>query len=296
MKKSSFAIITENTCDLTTQYIKENDIICLPLTFTLDGREYDGTIEASPSPKEFYAALRDGKSSKTAQSSPEKVLSCYKKTLEEYPELLHICFSSGLSGSYQSATIAMEELKSEQPEAKAICMDSLCASLGQGLLVDFAVKKRAEGLSMQETAKAVEELKLNLCHYFTVDDLNHLYRGGRVSKTAAIFGTMLGIKPVMHVDNEGRLIPIGKIRGRKASLDELVKKMGTKLSKIQNPYVYISHGDCRQDAEYVGDEVKKLYGIKTEMINDVGPVIGSHSGPGTVALFFFGSSRDEKAM
>lgn len=296
MKKESFVIITENTCDLPQQYFKEHNIVNLPLTFTLDGVEYDGSFENSPTAKEFYNKLRDGKSSKTAQSTPERALACYKRIIKENPSFLHISFSSGLSGSYQSATIALAELKEENAEVDGYLVDSLCASLGQGLLVDFAVKKRAEGFSAKEVRDELEKIKLKLCHYFTVDDLNHLYRGGRVSKTAAVFGTMLGIKPVMHVDNEGHLIPIGKVRGRKNSLDELVKKMGTKLSTYENPYVFISHGDCLADAKYVSDEVEKAFGIKAHIINDVGAVIGSHSGPGTVALFFFGKDRDEKKM
>lgn len=292
----SFVILTENTTDLTLDYIKGNEIAVLPLVFSLDGKEYDGSLENSPSSREFYDALRNGKSAITTQASPDVIYNLYKKLLESYDGVLHLCFSSGLSGTFQSSLIALNELKEENHSANVCCVDSLCASLGHGLLVDYAVKLRKSGTPLEETAKAVEDIKLKLCHYFTVDDLNHLYRGGRVSKAAAIFGTMLGIKPVLHVDEEGHLIAIGKVRGRKASLEALVEKMGAKIGDYKNPYVFISHGDCVADAEYVGELVKKKYGIKAEMINDIGPVIGAHSGPGTVALFFFGTDRAEKKL
>lgn len=296
MSAKDFTIITEVTCDLPQSYLKEHKIITMPLTYMLDGKEYDGTYENSLNPREFYDKLRTGIMAKTAQVSPEKAATFFENEIKKGYDILYIGFSSGLSGCYQSGTIAREELLERFPDSKIICIDSRCASLGQGLLVDYAVKKKKEGLSIEEIGKAVESIKLNLCHYFTVDDLNHLYRGGRVSKTAAVFGTMLGIKPIMHVDDEGKLIPIGKVRGRKASLDEVVRKMGTKLSDYKNSCVFISHGDCLEDAKYVGDQVKKLYSIKTEIIENVGPVIGSHSGPGTIALFFFGGDRAEKKM
>lgn len=296
MSEKDFTIITEVTCDLPQSYLKEHKIITMPLTYTLDEKEYDGTHENSLSSKDFYDKLRTGMMAKTAQISPEKAATFFENEIKKGNDILYIGFSSGLSGCYQSGTIAREELLEKFPDSKIICIDSRCASLGQGLLVDYAVKKKKEGMSIDELGKEIEAIKLNVCHYFTVDDLNHLYRGGRVSKTAAVFGTMLGIKPVMHVDNEGKLIPIGKVRGRKASLDEVARKMGTKLSVYKNPYAYISHGDCIDDAKYVAEQVKKLYGIKTEFIENVGPVIGSHSGPGTIALFFIGSDRNEKKM
>ncbi|MFZ2539320.1 MAG: DegV family protein [Oscillospiraceae bacterium] len=296
MSNKPFSIITEITCDLPQSYLKQNKIITMPLTYTLDGVEYDGSYENSLTPHDFYEKLRSGIMAKTAQISPEGSMAFFEAEIEKGNDVLYIGFSSGLSGCYQSATIAKAELIEKYPNAKIICIDSRSASLGQGLLVDYAIKKTAEGLSIEEVAGAIEDTKLKLCHYFTVDDLNHLYRGGRVSKTAAVFGTMLGIKPVMHMDDEGKLIPIGKVRGRKASLDELVRKMGTKLGEYKNPYVFISHGDSLSDAKYVGEQVKKLYGIKPEIIDNVGPVIGSHSGPATIALFFIGTDRIEKRL
>ncbi|MEG0691500.1 MAG: DegV family protein [Oscillospiraceae bacterium] len=296
MSNKPYTIITEVTCDLPQSYLNENKIITMPLTYTLDGIEYDGTYENSLSPHDFYDKLREGIMAKTAQIPPERAMGFFEEEIKKGNDILYIGFSSGLSGCYQSATIAKSELIDKYPEAKIICIDSRGASLGQGLLIDYAVKKVAEGLSIEEVAAAVEAIKINVCHYFTVDDLNHLYRGGRVSKTAAVFGTMLGIKPVMYMDDEGKLIPIGKVRGRKASLDAIVKKMGTKLSDYKNPYVFISHGDAIDDANYVGEQVKKIYGIKPQIIDNVGPVIGSHSGPATIALFFIGTDRIEKKL
>lgn len=292
--QNDFIILCENTCDLPADYIKKNSIEILPLTFSLDEREYDGTFENMIGLTDFYNALRNGAVSKTAQVAPDSVYKLYKELLSAGKGILHICFSSGLSGTYQSSVIALSNIKEEMPDAPIYCIDSLAASLGHGLLIDYAVRQRSEGASLEAAAKAVEDIKQSLCHYFTVDDLHFLHRGGRVSKTAAVFGTMLGIKPVLHVDEEGRLIPIGKVRGRKQSLDALVDKMESKLSSYKNPYVFISHGDSAEDAQYVAGLVKKRFGIKTEIINYVGPVIGAHSGPGTIALFFFGKDRFEK--
>ena len=233
---------------------------------------------------------------KTAAVSPETMTRIFTNILEQGDDLLYIAFSSGLSSTYQNACIARDELAEKYPDQKILCVDSLCASLGEGLLLDLVLRKAEEGADVEELAAYAEEIRLHVCHYFTVDDLNHLYRGGCVSKTTALFGTMLGIKPVMHVDNEGHLIPIGKVRGRRQSLDALVTKMGTKIEGCDNPYVFVSHGDCIDDAKYVAAQVKAKYGIKTEIIGTIGPVIGSHSGPGTVALFFVGKDRAEKKM
>lgn len=292
-----FTIITEVTGDLPQDYIKKHNLVTIPMVYTLDGVEYDGTAENSLPLHLFYEKLRRGLMSKTSAVSPDQAVSFFEAELQKGNDVLYLAFSSGLSSSFQNALISRGELAEKYPEAKIFCVDSLCASLGQGLFVDYVVRKQEEGLTVEECAKAAEDIKLNVCHYFTVDDLNHLYRGGRVSKTAAIFGTMLGIKPVMHVDNDGHLIPHGKVRGRKQSLDSLVASMGEKLTDTyKNPYCFISHGDCLDDAKYVAAQVKAKYGIKTEIINPIGPIIGTHSGPGTVALFFIGSDRNEKRL
>lgn len=296
MNKFNFSIMTEVTCDLPTDYILNNGIITMPLTYTIDNVDYDGTIENSLEPKRFYNLLRNGKTAKTAQISPEKAMEIFKSQLNRGYDILYIGFSSGLSGSFQSATIAKAELANQYPTRKLILIDSLSASLGHGLLIELAVSLRERGDTIDEVAAAVNEARLHVCHYFTVNDLNHLYRGGRISKPAALFGTILGIKPLMHVDDEGKLIAIGKVRGRRQSLDALVDKMGKKLAKTPNEYVFVSHGDCIEDAKYVAEKAKTAYGCRLSIINYVGPVIGSHSGPGTVALFFIGTDRNEKAI
>ena len=296
MSEYKFDIITETTADLPQNYIDEHNIICVPMIFQLDGVEYNGDDNATISDTEFYAKMRQGKTSKTAQITPQKATAIYKDALSRCDNILHICFSSGLSGSYQSCVLAREDLSDSEKE-RLVCVDSLCASLGQGLLVDYAVMLRDKGLSLKEAAEEIEKVKGRICHYFTVDDLHHLHRGGRVSKASAVFGTMLGIKPVLHVDEEGHLIAIGKVRGRKASLDALVSKMKTKIpTDYKNPYVFISHGDCEEDAKYVSRLVKEEFGLDTKVLNFIGPVIGTHSGPGTVALFFVGTDRAEKKM
>lgn len=296
MANRDYTIITDTTCDLPQDYYEKSNVTVVALTYMLDGVEYDGTFENSLKPALFYEKLRGGIMAKTAAVSPETMARIFTNVLEQGSDLLYVAFSSGLSSTYQSACIARDELAGKYPDQKILCVDSLCASLGEGLLLDLVLRKAKEGANVEELAAYAEEVRLHVCHYFTVDDLNHLYRGGRVSKTTALFGTMLGIKPVMHVDEEGRLIPIGKVRGRRQSLDALVSKMGTKIEGCDNPYVFISHGDCIDDAKYVAAQVKAKYGIKTEIIGTIGPVIGSHSGPGTVALFFVGRDRAEKKM
>lgn len=296
MTDKNYIIITDTTCDLPQSYYKKNDVEVIPLTYALDGEEYDGTFENSLKPSLFYNKLREGIMAKTAAIPPDIMRRTFEPFLEEGRDVIYIGFSSGLSSTYQSACIAAEELSEQYPEQKLFCVDSLCASLGEGLLLDLVLRKAREGGSAADIAAYAESMRLHVCHYFTVDDLKHLHRGGRVSKTTAILGTMLGIKPVMHVDEEGHLIPIGKVRGRRQSLDMLVSKMGTKIEGCENPYVFISHGDCADDAKYVAAKVKEKYGIKTEIIENIGPVIGTHAGPGTVALFFVGKDRAEKKM
>lgn len=296
MANRDYTIVTDTTCDLPQDYYEKNNVTVITLTYMLDGVEYDGSFENSLKPALFYEKLRGGIMAKTAAVSPETMTRIFTNVLEQGSDLLYVAFSSGLSSTYQNACIARDELAEKYPDQKILCVDSLCASLGEGLLLDLVLRKAREGANVEELAAYAQEIRLHVCHYFTVDDLNHLYRGGRVSKTTALFGTMLGIKPVMHVDNEGHLIPIGKVRGRRQSLDALVTKMGTKIEGCDNPYVFISHGDCIDDAKYVSAQVKAKYGIKTEIIGTIGPVIGSHSGPGTVALFFVGKDRTEKKM
>ena len=286
-----YVITTDNNSDLPESYYAEHKMGCTYLSYSMDGQNYshDNFLPV----EEFYDRMRKGSMPTTAQVNPEAARDLMEPYLKEGKDVLHIAFSSGLSGSYNSARIAGEELKQEYPERKIEVIDSLAASLGQGLLVHLAQQKKEAGESMEEVADWVSEHRLNIVHAFTVDDLNHLYRGGRVSKTTAVVGGVLNIKPVLHVDDAGKLVAVGKVRGRKKSLLALVDMMDEKLGSYKDSCdtIFISHGDCAEDAQFVADKVKEKYPIKQVLMNHVGATIGAHSGPGTVALFFLGDKR-----
>lgn len=286
-----YIITTDNNSDLPEEFYKEHGVGCTYLSYTMDGINY--THDNFLPVHEFYDRMRNGSLPTTAQVNPESARKLIEPYLQEGRDVLHIAFSSGLSGSYNSTRIAAEELKDEYPERKIIVIDSLAASLGQGMLVYLAQMKKEAGDDMETVAQWAEENKNHIVHLFTVDDLDHLYRGGRVSKTAAVLGGMLNIKPVMHVDNAGKLIPIGKVRGRKKALLELVRLMDEKIGSYKESCdtIFISHGDCLEEAQFVADKVKEKYKIKTVVINHVCATIGAHSGPGTVALFFVGDQK-----
>ena len=288
---SEYVITTDNNSDLPEKYFKDHGVGCMYLSYSMDGKNY--THENFLPEHEFYEAMRNGSMPTTAQVNPENAKTLLEPYLKEGKDILHLAFSSGLSGTYNSSRIAAEELMEEYPDRRIIVVDSLSASLGQGLLVWLAQQKKELGQTLEDVADWVEKNKLKMVHLFTVDDLNHLYRGGRVSRTTAIVGSMLNIKPVLHVDNEGKLTAIGKVRGRKKALQELVKLMDEKIGSFgaDCDTIFISHGDCEQDAQYVAAKVKEKYNIKNIIINQVGATIGAHSGPGTMALFFVGDVR-----
>ena len=286
-----YVITTDNNSDLPEEYLKEHGIGCMYLSYAMDGKNYK---HGSFLPvHEFYDAMRNGSMPTTSQVNPQDARAVFEPFLKEGKDILHIAFSSGLSGTYNSSRIAAEELMEEYPDRKIIVVDSLAASLGQGLLVYLAAEKKEQGEDLETVAKWTEENKLHMVHLFTVDDLNHLYRGGRVSKTTAVVGSLLNIKPVLHVDNEGKLTAIGKVRGRKKALQELVKLMEEKLGSYHDKChtIFISHGDCENDAQYLAEKVKEKYQINTIIMNQVCATIGAHSGPGTMALFFVGDER-----
>lgn len=289
-----FKITTDSTADLPAEYLQEHNVGCMPISYIVDGVTYGRDREMDW--KEFYSMMRnDGKMPTTSQINPAEAKEYFEEFIKTDKEILHIAFSSGLSGTYGNLCIAAEEIMEEHPDCRIIVVDSLCASMGEGLFVHKAVKMRDEGKTIEETADWLRTNVQNFVHVFTVDDLFHLYRGGRVSKTAAVVGTMVGIKPKLHVDSEGHLIVIGKIRGRRKSLNALVdymeEKMGSHLLENRKDYVFISHGDALEDAKYVKSQIKKRFGITNFLINNIGPTIGAHSGPGTIALFFMGESR-----
>ncbi|HIV34584.1 MAG TPA: DegV family protein [Candidatus Blautia intestinigallinarum] len=288
---SEYVITTDNNSDLPESYYAEHNVGCTYLSYSMDGQNY--SHENFLPVEEFYDKMRKGSMPTTAQVNPEAAKALMEPYLKEGKDILHIAFSSGLSGSYNSARIAGEELMEKYPDRKIIVLDSLAASLGQGMIVYLAQQQKEEGKSIDEVAQWVKGHRLNVVHAFTVDDLNHLYRGGRVSKTTAVVGGVLNIKPVLHVDNEGKLIPVGKVRGRKKSLLALVDMMDQKLGSYKDSCdtIFVSHGDCIEDAQFVIDKIKEKYPIKTVLVNYVGATIGAHSGPGTVALFFLGDER-----
>lgn len=288
---SEYVITTDSATDLPEEFLKENGIGCTYLSCIIDGKTYNN--ENVLPVKEFYASMRNGSLPTTAQVNPEAARALFEPYLKEGKDILHIAFSSGLSGSWNSCRIAAEELMEEYPDRKIIAIDSLAASMGQGLLVYMALQHKNAGEDLETVAKWTEEHKNNVAHVFTVDDLNHLYRGGRVSKATAVVGSVLNIKPVLHVDEEGKLVSIGKARGRKKALQELVKLMDEKIGSYKDSCdtIFVSHGDCEEDAQYVIDKVKEKYQIKTVMTSFIGTVIGAHSGPGTLALFFMSDRK-----
>lgn len=290
---STFKLVTDSTADLPQEYLDKYNIGCIKLTYAMEGKTYGGSGEEMDW-KEFYRLMREeNKLPTTSQINPEEFKIYFEEVLKEYKDILYIAFSSGLSGTHNSALIAADMLKEEYPDCRIRVVDSLCASLGEGLFVHKAIMLKEAGKSMDEVADWLEANKLNLVHVFTVDDLHHLHRGGRVSKATAIIGTLAGIKPILHVDDEGHLIALSKVRGRKKSLHALVDLMEDKIKEYQgvNDMVMISHGDALEDAELVKAEIEKRFGIKEFLINNIGPTIGSHAGPGTIALFFMGTKR-----
>ena len=289
---SEYVLITDSSADLSQEMVQELGVTVLPLSFTIQGKTYRNY----PDNREmdlplFYDMLRAGELATTSAVNVAEYTQAVEPILQEGKDVLILAFSSGLSSTYQASVLAAGELREKYPDRKIYTVDTLCASLGQGLLVYLAAQEQRKGKSIEEVRDWAEETKLNLCHQFTVDDLHFLKRGGRISATTAVVGSMLQIKPVLHVDNEGRLINIGKARGRQASLKALVDKMEKTVTEEGRKTVFISHGDCRKDAVAVADMVRERFGTQDIRINYVGPVIGAHSGPGTLALFYLGTER-----
>ncbi|WP_304597348.1 DegV family protein [Adlercreutzia caecimuris] len=289
----SFAIVTDSSSNLPEDIIDQHDLTVLPLTFMVDGEEYRSYLKGEKTDlSQFYTMMREGKVITTSLPNLKESRESIEALLREGRDVLYLGFSSGLSGTYQAIELLLTELAGLYPDRTVASVDTLAASLGEGLLVYYAAKMREEGASIEKVRGWVEEHKLHLAHWFTVDDLMFLFRGGRVSRTSAWAGTLLNIKPVMHVDDEGHLIPLEKVRGRKKSLKALVDHMEqTAMSPVADQTVFITHGDCLEDAEYVADLVRERFGVSDVLINWVDPVIGAHSGPGTMALFFLASER-----
>jgi DegV family protein with EDD domain len=284
--------MTDSSCDLPANLADEMELSVLPLYADVDGQKYANYLdEREISFSEIYAKLRTKCPAKTSAVNVNDFMEPMEAALQAGKDVLYIGFSSGLSSTYESGAMAAKELSERYPERRIYAVDSLCASMGQGLMVYLAWKQKQLGRSIEEVRDYVEGNKLHLCHWFTIDDLMFLKRGGRISGATAIVGSMLGIKPVMHVDNEGHLINVDTARGRKASLKALADKAGELGADLGNQTVFISHGDCIEDANYLADIMRTRFGVKDVVISYVGPVIGAHSGPGTVAMFFLGRER-----
>ena len=288
-----FEIVTDSSSNLVEEMIDDFGLHVLPLTFMVDGEEYQSYLKGQHTDlKQFYTMMREGKVITTSLPNLAESEALMRGLLEQGRDILYLGFSSGLSGTFEATELLMRDLAAEFPERTLLAVDTLAASGGEGLLVWHAVQRARAGAPIGEVRDWVEENKLHLAHWFTVDDLMFLFRGGRVSKTAAWAGTMLNIKPVMHVDDEGHLIPLEKVRGSKKSLNALVDHMEkSAVQPIDQQMVFITHGDCLEEAEYVAEQVKERFGVKEVVINYVDPVIGAHSGPGTMALFFLADKR-----
>ena len=286
----NYVIYTDSSADLTKKMSDDLGIRTIQLEVIMEGEEAKTNDQIDI--KETYAKLRAKKGATTSAVSIDRFLSIFGSALEqEDVDLIYLGFSSGLSGTFSAGAVAIQELSEKYPDRKLYAIDTLCASMGQGLLVYLAAKMKENGADIDTVKFFVENNKLNLCHWFTVDDLFFLKRGGRVSAATAVVGSLLNIKPVLHVDNEGKLINVAKARGRKAAIEAMVQKMKETIIPDKNKVIFISHGDCIEDAEYLADRVRQEVGIKQVEINYVGPVIGAHSGPGTLALFFLGKER-----
>ncbi len=291
MQKRNFQIITDSGCDLPKEYFAEHNVECVKLGFVMDGVEYLGENGQEIDLRAFYERLRAGAKPTTYQITPEVAEAHMRGALEKGLDVLVIAFSSGLSGTADSYFVAQKALSKEYPKRKIFVVDSLCASLGQGLLLDYVVRKADEGASIEETYDFAEGLKLAINHQFTVNDLFHLKRGGRVSSATAIVGTMLNIKPILHVSEEGKLTTTGKVMGRQKSLRRLVENMQEVAELAEDDWIFISHADCIEDAKFVQELLRKSYPNNPVFISYIGPVIGSHAGCGTVAVFFKSTKR-----
>lgn len=288
----SFVLLTDSSADLSAEMVRELDVQVLPLTFTLNETNYCNYPDnRDMDPHLFYEKLRAGEVATTSAVNVAQYTDVLEPLLQAGQDVLVLAFSSGLSATYQSSRLAVEELLEKYPGRRLYTVDTLCASMGQGLLVYLAAQKKREGASIEEVRDWAEANKQSICHKFTVDDLHFLKRGGRISTTTAMVGSMLNIKPVLHVDKEGRLVSIAKARGRQASLKALVDQMEQTAIDPHSQTVFISHGDCPEDAQTVAQMVRERFGVRNIWINYIGPVIGAHSGPGTLALFYVGTER-----
>lgn len=280
---NNFVVSVNSTCDLPKAWLEERNVPVVPLKYTIEDQTYVDMEGLSS--KEFFAKLRDGKMAVTSQVNPDQAREMLEPILKEGKDILHLAFSSGLSGTYNSMRLAAEELSEEYPERKIMILDTKCACMGEGVLLYYVLKKKEEGASLEELYTYADELKEHVGHYVTVDDLNHLYRGGRLSKTSAVLGSMIKIKPIIVVNEEGKLEVVAKERGRKKSMNTIVDMAVERTGDYKNEIVMITHGDCLEEAEYLAGIVREKMGVENILINNIGTVIGGHTGPGVLAVF-----------
>lgn len=285
-------ISTETNNDLSEEYLVKNGVLVIPHYYNVGETMY-GEEGNRLTIKEFYDEMRAGKSVGTAASNPAVILERFEEVAKQGKDIIHISFSSGLSGGYQNIVNGANEIMEEYPDCKIIVIDTLSASLGEGLMIHLALQRVAEGKSIDEIADEVRGLVPHICIQFTVDDLEYLYRGGRLSKTSAVLGTVINLKPVLHVDDEGKLVALAKIRGRKKSIATMLDNMENKLGSFKDKQIVIGimHGDCEEDALLMKSMIEERFGYKDFFIEPIGPSIGAHSGPGTLGLVFLGDER-----
>ena len=285
---TEYVLITDSACDILPDKLQEwrVELIRMPYLFTDDGKEL---LDHDQSMEEFYSQMRDGRVAKTSGVNEDTFMNAFSDILKSGKDLLYLAFSGGLSVTSENGKKVAAQLAEQYPERKIRVVDSLCASAGQGLFVYLAAKNRDGGMTLDQNADAMEADKLHLCHWFTVEDLKYLKRGGHISAATALLGTALNVKPVLHVDNEGHLIKMTQVHGRKKSIRKMAEKLGETI--LEDTPIFISHGDCLEDAELLAKILKEEYHRDVNLITGIGSVIGAHSGPGTLALFFRGRER-----
>jgi DegV family protein with EDD domain len=294
--RDDYIIITDSTTDLSQEMADELGLEIIPYIFILDGREYLNYLDHRILPiKDFYEAVKEGKSASTSLVTEQRYMDTFEPFLQQGKDIIYFCLSSGLSSSYSQSLLAAESLKEKYPGRKLVMFDSLSACLGQGLLAYYAAKARNGGMGFDELCEYVQKLIPKIVHLVRADDLHHLRRGGRVSGAAAFMGTMLNIKPMIHINDEGRLIPVAKMRGKTKSLEYLVNQLVMVRDKSVDPVIFIGHSDAREEVPLLTEMITKSIGACEFIINDIGPVIGAHTGPGTITLFFVGKNRNISA-
>lgn len=287
-----YVILTDSGSDLPPDFAKKIGVDVIPLMLFLDGVPHPDYLgKEGMTCKDFYGELREKKQGTTSAINIDEFRQVMETYVKEGKDVLYLSLSSGLSATYHHSTLAVEELVQSYPDAKIFSVDSLGASLGQGMMAFLAAEEKRKGKTIEEVRDYLEDIKLKLAHWFTVDDLNHLKRGGRISAAAALLGSTLNIKPILHVDEEGHLIPVSKVRGRRNAIKKLAEKLVEQGVNLEEQTIFISHGDCLEEAETLARLVREQVTVKDVIIDYVGPVIGAHTGPGVIAIFFLGSGR-----